>query len=194
MSRPGRGGIDRALGIETTRKERLGVRPGDPPVFREARDYQPTPPEVFEAMMTACPFPPEATTFIDLGAGKGRVLCLAAGLPFREVLGVELVDAWAKVARRNLSCLDPSYVRAGRMRCITGDAAGYSYPPGPKVAFLFNPFGPRVLARVLERLDTGAAPLSVLYYEPVHAARVDARPGLTRVAETKLWTAWATVG
>lgn len=194
MSRRARGSIDRELGIETSRKERFRVRPGDGPAHAQARDYQPTPPEVFEAMMSACSVEPEGASFVDLGAGKGRVLCLAAGWPFARVIGVELHPGWAEIARRNLGRLRSSHVRAAALEVRTEDAGSFLFPAGPKVVFLFNPFGPRVLARALARLAASPGPVALLYYEPVHAERVDAQPGFERVAETKLWTAWSRLG
>ena len=146
--------------------------------------------------MTAVRQPLEQASFVDLGAGKGRVLCLAAGRPFGRVVGVELFDRLTEVARSNLGRLDPAYVRAGELACVTADAGAWPFPPGPKVVFLFNPFGPRVLERVLRRLgaerdEAGRGPaLDLLYYEPVAAAVVDGCRWLERSAEASHWIAW----
>ena len=56
--------------------------------------------------------PLDAYTFIDLGAGMGRALLLAAAYPFRAVVGVELHPTLAHIARRNLS----QWRAAGRTR------------------------------------------------------------------------------
>jgi SAM-dependent methyltransferase len=89
------------------------------------------------------------TTFVDIGAGMGRAVLLAAELPFREVLGVELHPALVRIARLNLAV----WRKAGRSRCpagiVTQDAVDFSFPPGPCVAFLFNPFGAVVMRRWL---------------------------------------------
>src|SRR5580658_10087482 len=54
-----------------------------PSVFREAcRRWRETLPSSASRL--------EAYTFVDVGAGKGRTLLLAAELPFRRVIGVEL--------------------------------------------------------------------------------------------------------
>lgn len=189
--------IDRRLGISTSRKVRISVAPGDGPLARYARDYEPTPPEIFEAMMTEVRFPLEAASFVDLGAGKGRVLCLAACLPFREVIGCELFEPLAAAARANLAALDQRWIKARKLTCVTADAGAFSPPPGPKVVFLFNPFGPPVLRRALDRLaaerdeDGHGPPIYLLYYEPVHAKHVDAHPWLERRAEASHWAVWA---
>lgn len=169
--------------------------PGTGPLARVARDYEPTPPEIFEALMTEVRAPLERLAFVDWGAGKGRVLCLAAGLPFRVVTGIELFRPLAEVARENLAALPEGYVRAGRLDCATGDAGAWSPPAGPKVVFGFNPFGPQVLRRALaglerERADGAGPPVYLLYYEPVHAALLDALPWLERRATSGHWAVW----
>src|ERR1700744_1727908 len=40
--------------------------------------------------------------FVDIGAGMGRAVLLAAEMPFRKVVGVELHPTLARIARRNL--------------------------------------------------------------------------------------------
>jgi hypothetical protein len=39
---------------------------------------------------------PKDFTFIDFGSGKGRVLLIAAGLPFRAVVGIEFSRDFTK--------------------------------------------------------------------------------------------------
>ena len=45
----------------------------------------------------------EEVSFIDVGAGMGRAVLLAAELPFRRVVGVELNPTLARIARKNLT-------------------------------------------------------------------------------------------
>lgn len=196
MAKRRRGPIDRRLGIETARKVRAPTGAGAGPLARQARDYEPTPPEILEALLTEVRLPFETLSFVDLGAGKGRVLCLAAAHPFRAVVGVELFEELAAVARENLRRLPEDWSRAGELRCVTGDAGAFAFPPGPKAVFLYNPFGPRVLARVLARLEAerseeGGPPLYLLYYEPLHAGVVT-RPWLTLRRQASHWAVWAT--
>ncbi len=55
-------------------------------------------------------------TFVDIGAGKGRALLVAAESPFREVVGVELNPELAAVAERNIA----------RVRALVGADRGAS--------------------------------------------------------------------
>ena len=109
----------------------------------------------------------DLTTFIDIGAGMGRAVLLAAELPFRRVIGVELHPTLVRIARRNLT----AWRRAGRAHCpariVTHDAVHFACPPGPCLAFLFNPFGAVVMRRWMRALTAAfadrAGELDILY-------------------------------
>lgn len=113
-------------------------------------------PSVFQALMTrwqrSRPAAPVGEfTFIDLGAGMGRAVLLAAQFPFRAVVGVELHATLARIARRNLTVWRAAGRAQAPMKIVLGDAAEFEFPVGPCLAFLFNPFG----AAVMRRLVTG---------------------------------------
>ena len=188
--------IDRQLNIETARKQKVQKRAGDGPLVRYARDYEPTPTSIFEEAMTAVQMPLQSATFVDWGAGKGRVLCLAANYPFRAVIGVELFAELAEIARANLKALPTAWVRAHSLECVTGDAGAYRPPAGPKVVYMFNPFGPSVLKRALGKLapehsDRGGPPLYLIYHEAVHSHCVDQEPFLELRIKAPHWSVWA---
>jgi predicted RNA methylase len=92
-------------------------------------------------------------TFIDLGSGKGRVLLAAAAFPFARIIGVEFAAELNAIARKNLA------IYSGRLRCqqielVCVDAAEWQFPAGKMIVYLYNPFGPEILTRVLENLET----------------------------------------
>ena len=91
----------------------------------------------------------EEFSFIDVGAGMGRAVLLAAELPFRQVVGVELNPTLARIARRNLAVWRASGRARAPMKMICGDAVEFPLPAGPCLAFLFNPFGAPVMRRLL---------------------------------------------
>src|ERR1019366_6120373 len=121
---------------------------------RHATAYYGVAPSVFRALMrrwrrSRPAGPVKQTTFVDLGAGMGRAMLLAAEMPFRGVVGVELHPTLVRTARKNLAV----WRKAGRaqspMSIVCGDAVEFTFPPGPCVAFLFNPFGAPVMRRLL---------------------------------------------
>jgi D-alanine-D-alanine ligase len=111
--------------------------------------------DICERWRTSPPaFPAESYSFIDLGAGMGRGLLLTAEMPFREVIGVELNPELACIAEKNVA----AWRALGRARCplrvLNQDATEFEFPGDPCVLFLFNPFGPTVLRRLIRRIES----------------------------------------
>ena len=157
---------------------------------RHATAYYGVAPSVFRALMgrwrrTGPAAPVQETTFIDIGAGMGRAMLLAAEMPFRAVLGVELNPTLIRIARRNLT----TWKKAGRarapMRLTSADAAEFAFPSGACVAFLFNPFGAAVMRRLLKSMatDFGARPgqLDILYVNNEQEGVFEAQRGFVRL-------------
>jgi predicted RNA methylase len=130
------------------------------------------------------------TTFVDVGAGMGRAVLLAAEMPFRRVIGVELHPALVRVARRNVT----AWRKAGRVkapvRVVQADAVEFAFPAGPMVLFLFNPFGAVVMRRLLKRLARAFAnrpdALDVLYVNDEQAWVFQQQKGFARLFSGKV--------
>lgn len=109
----------------------------------------------------------EATSFIDIGAGMGRAVLLAAELPFRQVIGVELHPSLARRARANAEQWRKAARARAPVRIVNADAIDFALPSGPCVAFLFNPFGATVMRRWLRAIAKAFASrpgqLDILY-------------------------------
>jgi predicted RNA methylase len=124
-------------------------------------------------------------TFVDVGAGMGRAVLLAAEMPFRRVIGVELHPTLARIARRNLQhWRESARVHAStQIRC--GDAAEFRLPPGPILLFLFNPFGATVMRRFLKRVVTDRArrphAVDLLYVNNEQEAVLESQRGFVRL-------------
>ena len=146
------------------------------PSLEHATHYEATPVAQAEALLDASPLRPEDATFVDLGAGMGRVVMLAARRAFRAVIGVEISPALVEIARENLASLrDPKRV-ARDVKIVRADAAEYVFPRGNLVIFMYNPFRGPVMEAVLEHLRTAGEQREVvlLYHTPVERAAVDA--------------------
>jgi SAM-dependent methyltransferase len=143
--------------------------------LEHATHYEATPVAQAEAMLDASPLPPEAATFVDLGAGMGRVAMLAARRPFHAVIGVEVSPALVEIARENLVSLrDPRSV-ARDVKIVRADAGAYAFPRGDLVVFLYNPFRGPVLDRVLANLCADRErDVVLLYHTAVERQSIDA--------------------
>lgn len=116
------------------------------------RQYMPTEPYLFRSFMAELPISFERFTFIDLGCGKGRALLLASECPFRRIVGVELLPELYHIAQENIGRFQQGAQRE-RFELYCGDARRFSFPPGPLVIFLFDPFPETVLGDVIANLQ-----------------------------------------
>ncbi|MGB6974966.1 MAG: class I SAM-dependent methyltransferase [Terracidiphilus sp.] len=127
----------------------------------------------------------EEFAFVDVGAGMGRAILLAAELPFRSVTGVELHATLARIARRNAALWRAAGKARAQMKVVCGDAAEFRFPAGRCVAFLFNPFGPAVMRRLVknvaaqftDRLDE----LDLVYVNHEQEGVLEAERGMARM-------------
>ena len=127
-------------------------------------------------------------TFIDIGSGKGRMLFVAAELPFARVVGVEFDEYLHAAAVRNVAACRL------RRRCtiikpVLANAAEYEFPPGSLVLYLFNPFGPEIMNRMLDNLERSFSRdprhIVLLMLWPEHADAVVQRSWLRLTERTR---------
>jgi SAM-dependent methyltransferase len=170
-------GFDREHGVTTQALMLLSeLQPhGRSQAYAHATHYEPVPVADFRAMMKLVP--PDvlrASTFVDVGAGMGRAILLAAEYPFKQIVGIELAPALHEIARRNLAEARGLQQRCRDVRLIRADARRHRFPAGGLVLFLYNPFDGDALADVLDRVAQrrSAQREWLLYHTPVHAGRV----------------------
>ncbi len=152
-----------------------------PSVFREAcRRWADTLPAVSGRI--------EAYSFVDVGAGKGRTLLLAAEQPFRKVIGVELNPDLASIARRNVAIL---FTRSkAKIRIVQDDATNFQWPRAPLLVYLYNPFDCSLIERLAENLagsaKSGRGPIDLLYVNPTCAHVLTAKGHFRHLWTTKI--------
>ncbi len=107
---------------------------------------------------------------VDFGCGKGRVLVFAAAQGFGNVTGVEFARELCEHSRSNLSAFAQKTGRRFRYNVLNIDAAVYQTRPQDNVFFFFNPFGEKVLTRVLDNIDQARNRQEAffIYVNPVH--------------------------
>jgi SAM-dependent methyltransferase len=142
------------------------------PAARYAVRYGPSGVQGVRSALDKLPIDYTRFTFIDYGSGKGRVLFLAAGFPFEEVIGIEFSRELHETALRNLARLTPEITRCGKVSSIHADAALFEPPKSNLVCYFYNPFGPPVMAAVATRLiahhDQFGYRIIVIYVDPQH--------------------------
>lgn len=125
---------------------------------------------------------PGRFSYLDVGCGKGRSLAVAAELPFRRIVGVEIAPEVAAVAKANAVVLRRRYPARTPIEVIAGDATRAAFPDGDLVVFLYHSFGKPLLELFVSRLVAAGAGREIyfVYENPVNGPVLDATPGFTR--------------
>lgn len=157
---------------------------------RHATAYFGVAPSVFQSLLrrwrrTLPAAPVEGFTFIDVGAGMGRAILLAAEMPFRDVVGIELNPTLAQTARKNLAVWQAAGRALAATRLVCGDAIEFAFPSTPCLVFLFNPFGATVMRRLLTKLAANFASfpgqLDLIYVNNEQDHVFERQPGFARL-------------
>ena len=139
---------------------------------RYAVRYDPSNPQVVRTLISTLQIDYSRFTFIDFGSGKGRALLVAAGFPFKEVIGVEFSRELHEVALKNIARFPRNETHAGIVRSIHDDASAYEPPRSDLVCYFYNPFGAPVMERVATRLATlherYGYRVVIIYVDPRH--------------------------
>lgn len=160
--------------------------------------YQPIGLWLLRRLVSTIPVEREATTFLDLGAGRGRAVILAAELGFGRVLGVELDGDLAAEGAENVRRWQSG--RRGRrsgeqqVQVVQGDAAACPLPEGPLVIGVFNSFGPATLRLLLAHLCDAPRkaedPVYFAYINPVHEETLAEFPRLVAHSRAPGWSVY----
>lgn len=131
--------MERRLGIRTTGRREVP--------HADAERYEPVPYRLLDRMFARLELG-AADVFVDLGSGKGRVVCAAARLPVAKVIGVELVPALHFDAEENVGRLRGAQAP---VELICGSATEFDFADVTALALL-NPFSGETMASVLRNL------------------------------------------
>jgi SAM-dependent methyltransferase len=161
--------FDEAFGVHTggiTQLKRLNVvgnrADGVPHIASD--------PEEFQNALDALDVDFSQFTFVDLGAGKGRALLLAAGCGFKKIIGVEFARELVEEAERNIRAA--RYPKSATITILQQDATTYDLPDEATIVFMYNPFGGATMEAVARRtrasVEKHSRPVHVVYLNPFH--------------------------
>lgn len=135
--------------------------------------YQAVNKDVFLAAVGSLGIQYENYVFVDYGSGKGRAVFLAAGFPFKRVVGIEYCRELDAIARLNLQRYPEEAKVCKHVELICRDAVMYDLPPEPLVLFFYNPFGRRVMEQVVNNVGESfrnyPRAIVIAYLSPEHA-------------------------
>jgi hypothetical protein len=114
-------------------------------------DYKPTPYLIFKWALAAIEDEDIGRlSFVDYGAGKGRVMLLAAQYPFTAVGGIEFAAELHDNATMNIAQFPRSRMKCRNVECALDDVVDIKTLDGEAVHYFFNPFAPEIFAEVLK--------------------------------------------
>jgi hypothetical protein len=105
--------------------------------------------------------------FVDVGAGKGRVICMASQYRMKLVIGVECNRQLATLARLNVLRMRG---KQSPVQVHVGPAEEFDYS-SVTVLYLFNPFEAEILDIVLHKVNKHRAGESVRIAFVMESAR-----------------------
>lgn len=151
--------FERWLGIRTTGKAEATTS--------EGIHYTPLPYVMIRRMLRSLALDKQ-DVFVDIGCGKGRVLCCAARFSLKRVVGVELNGELVRIAKDNLLKLRGVRTPA---EVVHVSAEDYAYSDAT-VIYLYNPFNRRITQHVMELIHSSWREIPrrvrVVYANPVH--------------------------
>ncbi len=115
---------------------------------------------------------------VDIGCGKGRVVCVAATYCVKEVIGVDIDSHLLALGRANGTKMRG---RRAPVRFVCQSAADFNFEPVSAVV-LISPFGEdtmeKTLARIEQSLEARPRSLRIAYGNPVLSPMLAAKPWL----------------
>lgn len=169
--------FDDRLGVETSGIRETGSLDIDSPNVKYAVRYQPSGVDLVRDTLRGYSIDYPEFVFIDYGCGKGRVMLLAAELPFRQILGVEFSAELHRIAQQNIAASLPRLSGCKEVSVILGDAADFEPPDEPLVCYFYNPFDETVMREVVGKLERSLSKtprkILIIYLEPAHARVFD---------------------
>lgn len=183
--------FDRDHGTDTTSPVAAADLDGVGDHGADAVFYWPTDTPSFQRLVDAVAEHLPGSTFVDLGSGKGRTLMLAAQRPFARVVGVEFSAKLCAIAERNVAIFRASQPQSPPITTECADAAVWTFPPGPLVVYLFDPFGLPVMEPMVENLRANLQrdprPCFVLYRTPTHGKVFESRGFVVHARQGRNW-------
>jgi predicted RNA methylase len=115
--------------------------------------------------------PKEIHHLVDIGSGKGRVLCVAALLGCKKVTGIDFSEKLCLDALINLSKIKNNIPDVDA-NVGYQDAYSYKIPKDADCIFLFNPFDESIMQAVvyniLNSYSINKRAIHIIYANPIH--------------------------
>lgn len=164
--------FDEQFQIDTEHISEIGSLHIDSPNAKYAIRYEPSAPRLVRRILSALNIRYRDFTFLDFGAGKGRVLLIGSEFPFARIVGIEFSAELVQAARKNASRFRSPLQKTTPIDVVHADVTEFEVPNAPLVCYFYNPFQKPILARVASRLcasmEACQRDIYVVYVQPEH--------------------------
>ena len=126
----------------------LTIKNGD---IRQSSRYEAVNYYILENLINRTRSLTRATTFTDLGCGKGRVMVVAAHYGFKKIRGVDFAEEVCAEARHNMTILQKELDFEYEVSCT--NVLDYTVQPDDTVFFMFNPFTSNTISGFLDKVE-----------------------------------------
>lgn len=142
---------ERKYGIQTTGSDELKKTKAAGIDISHATVYMPASYLLLEDIFSRLPAD-HRKHFLDIGCGKGRVLCVAAHKGFNKVTGIDFSSELCAKAEANL-LLTKKIIPSLNFSLINKDASTMEIPPDADCIFFFNPFDQYIMNAVTKNIQ-----------------------------------------
>ena len=116
-----------------------------------AVSYSPTRVRAIRSCLSNLPIS-EQDVFIDLGAGKGRTLFVAAEYGLKKIVGVEFSHYLCDICEHNTNQFLKKYSSSSEISTFHLDVVEYKWQDNETVIYMFNPFSAPIVEKVITNL------------------------------------------
>ncbi len=177
---------EKKYGINTTGIDELESLENADIDISHSTIYMPASYDLLEQLF-ALPQIQSCTHLLDVGCGKGRILCVGATQGFNNVNGVEFSKSFCIHARKNLEIIKQSKPLL-KYDIALNDAFYYEIPREVDCIFFFNPFDEIIMSGVAENISISLAnsprKMIIVYLNPLHKDYFTAH-GFVEIFHTK---------
>ncbi len=157
--------------INTVKPEnlrKLSIREGD---INKSSPYEAVSYYLLENVLKAFRKFSNASSIVDLGCGKGRVMVAAAYFGFTSITGIDFAKELCEEAEKNMKKIEPKFTDLD-WKVVCKDVLNYKIQETDSVFFMFNPFDKEILEKFLEKIETTLKSypriIWFLYASPLH--------------------------
>jgi SAM-dependent methyltransferase len=108
---------------------------------------------------------------LDIGCGKGRVMCVAANFGIKKITGIDFSKQLCNEADNNLNNTKEKFP-ALQHKIINNDAFYFDIPDDVDCIFLFNPFDDIIMSAVVNNIQKSIKQnprkITIIYLNPLH--------------------------